>query len=431
MLQKEKEMKILWVVNLMLPDIADSLGKNASQREGWLSGIFAMMRQLKDNAYTLSVAYPTMDASISMVTLDGIDCYPFRENLSQPERYDVSLEKNLEDIIDKVNPDILHIFGTEFPHALAAARVFNRPEATLVGIQGVCSLIAKDYMALLPSRVVNKVTFRDFLKKDSLKKQQEKFIKRGENEKELLRLAGYITGRTGFDERVASALNPGAVYLKMNETMREVFYEDSWDLKKTHGHCVFLGQGDYPIKGMHFLIEALGKLREKYPDLCMCIAGNSIINADSVKDIIKTSAYGGYLRGLIAQNGLEGHVKVLGMLDAQGMKKAYLSCDVFVCASYIENSPNTVAEAMLLGVPVVASDAGGITSVISKEEGFIFKRGDVKMLASAIDRVWTLEKSRSHELEEMLERAKERAHRDYDKETNARRLFEIYDRIYG
>lgn len=420
-------MKILWVVNIMLPKIAQKLNLPSSNREGWLSGIFDMISSSSE--YELAVAYPSSSAENREVVVDGVKCYAFYEDLVNPHIETAGLRAELESIFLDFKPDILHIFGTEFPHGLIAAQVFNNPEKTLVGIQGLCHLIAEDYMADIPLNVQKSVTFRDWIRKDSVQDQKEKFTVRGEREKELIRLAKNITGRTAFDEKTTFNINPARIYYSMNETMRGVFYDGRWDGEVFEKHSVFLGQGDYPIKGMHFLLMAAGTLLSKYPDLMIYIAGNSIIDVNSFKDRIKTPAYGKYLRKLIKQNHLEGHVKALGNLSPQKMKEQYLKSGVYVCPSYIENSPNTIAEAMLLGVPVVCSDAGGITSIISDGEGFIFKRGDYAELSSKLEEVFELEDKNMESLMKKMDRAVERAHADYDGKTNYSRLLEIYGLI--
>ena len=118
----------------------------------------------------------------------------------------------MESIIGQFRPDMLHIFGTEYPHALAAAKAFNRPERTLVGLQGIMSACADAYFADLPEKVMKRFTFRDWLKRDNIQEQQEKFALRAEHETQLLRIAGHVTGRTEFDRKAALRMHPSMQY---------------------------------------------------------------------------------------------------------------------------------------------------------------------------------------------------------------------------
>lgn len=422
-------MRILWVVNIMLPDIANALNRETTNREGWLTGILHRMQGDTDELQ-LSIAYPVMDTSIKECTiLNGIKCYPFYEDLKNPQFYDSRTEHLASTIINKVNPDIVHIYGTEFPHALAFGKAFNNPGKTIVTIQGICSLIAKDYMAMLPKKVTRSATFRDIVRRDSIYLQLLKFKLRAVSENQLLSLTENVIGRTFFDKRYVFKINPSVRYFKVNETMRDSFYEGEWKKENARPHTLFLSQGDYPIKGLHFLIEAAGRLVDKYSDLEIKIAGNSIINNASFKDKLKAPAYGKYLNKLIVENRLDGHIRILGSISEERMKEEYLSCSAFICASYVENSPNTLAEAMLLGVPVITSDAGGITDMISYNEGYIFSRGNVDELAECIDRVFVLEDKNSPELIKNCTNSIKRAKEEFDGLKNYESLMAAYKKV--
>ena len=53
--------------------------------------------------------------------------------------------------------------------------------------------------------------------------------------------------------------------------------------------------------------------------------------------------------------------------------------------SHIENSPNNLCEAMILGLPCIATHAGGTASILKDhEEGFIIQDGDPWVMAGAI-----------------------------------------------
>ncbi len=443
-------MKILWVVNIMLPVIARQLGKEYSEREGWLSGLFGeFMKETEKGDWELAVAYPvppdkntgSMPSGIpEVLDIKNIKCYSFIGDLSHPERYDKAAEERLSRIIGEVKPDILHIFGTEFPHCLAAVRAFHNPSRTLIGIQGLCGRIAEDYTADLPVTAVNRRTFRDIIRKDSIPEQREKFLQRGRNEEEAIRGVSHITGRTAFDREETGRINPSRIYHAMNETMRPQFYEGRWALSEACPHSIFAGQGDYPIKGLHFLLRAAGMLREEYPDLRIFVAGNDILHMDRLRensggwkarltDGLKRPAYGEYLCSIIREEGLLSHVRVLGRLSAEEMKERYLKSALYVCPSYIENSPNTVSEAMLLGMPVIASKSGGIPDLISEREGFLYPRGDEKALADRIRTVFRMEDQKDPELGKRCGAAIERAHSAHDGTRNYGRLLEIYGEI--
>lgn len=428
--------RILWICNIMLPAIGQELGLPYSNREGWLSGIFEKVRK-KEAPFTLGICFPLGETEIRKLkekkfSIEGAVCYAFEENLSTPEVYDAGMEDVFREIIRDFSPDVVHIFGTEFPHTLAAVRAFRKPERTLIGIQGLCGEIAKVYMAGLPKEVYGKVTFRDWLRKDSMRRQEEKFIRRGENEKKAILGCGNITGRTCFDREGTARINPDARYYFMNETMRKEFYTGKWSPGGCEKHSILLGQGDYPLKGMHFVLEAAGLLVRKYSDLKLYVAGNSILEQGTFKEKIKLCAYGKYLLSLIKKYGLEDKVIMTGKLNAEEMKGRFLKSSVFVCASVLENSPNTVGEAQLLGVPVVASETGGIPDMVTDGvSGLLFPAGDVKELADKIEAVWD-ERVGADGLclaERLCEGAREQARIFHDGEKNYLRLLEIYSAI--
>lgn len=425
-------MRVLWVCNIMPPVIGQYLGKECSVKEGWISGILARLAEEKEEI-ELGICYPVTERSeetkkvIQIYNNKNITCYGFGEDTIRPENYGGEvLEHRLREIMDDFKPEVLHIFGTEFGHSLAAAKAMDKSEKTLIGLQGIISECAKEYMADLPMKVQTQVSFRDWLKKDSMKQQQEKFYIRGEREKETLKLCGHVTGRTKFDRNAVLQMNSNASYHYMNETMRGEFYQGQWKRETCKEHSIFFSQADYPLKGFHYLLQALKEIRKKYPDVTVKVAGNSLVNYRTIKDKIKISAYGQYLRKLIKELQMEDRITFLGKLSAEEMKQQYLHCHTFVCASSLENSPNSVGEAMLLGCPVVASDTGGIPSMVAHGiEGILFEKGNIKALADAVMNIWEEEE----QVKQMCENARKRARRTHNADDNYKRLIEIYQSL--
>lgn len=373
-------MRVLWVCNIMLPVIAEHLGRETSNKEGWLSGLCSviLLRQ-KENRIDLHVAFPVekeMDGyAEEIVTRAGtLHCYGFYEDVNHAEHYDAKLEERLGSIVNRVQADVVHCFGTEYAHTLAVVRSAPNPKRVLVGIQGVCGVIAEAYMANLPESVQQSRTFRDILKRDSMREQQQKFMLRGQREKEILRCAVNVTGRTDFDRNYVMEQNPNVHYFLMNETLRPCFYEARWKEEMCEPHSIFVSQGDYPLKGLHYMLLAADRLREKYPDLQIYVAGNSVVKHRTILEKIKISAYGKYLLGIIRENNLEDCVHFTGRLSVLEMKAQYLRSSLFVCCSSNENSPNSLGEAMILGMPCVAADVGGISSLFTGgEDGILYK----------------------------------------------------------
>ena len=453
-------MRILWVCNVALPEIAAKLNMEASNKEGWLSGMAhaVLKNRSAENAVEIAIAFPVAaeycdnggETCHVTVEIEGspVECYGFLEDVRCPENYDAGLESRLDGIIGEVRPDIVHCFGTEYPHTLAVCKVFPDKERILLGIQGLCAIYAKAYFANLPEKVVRSVSFRDWLKQDSILQQQHKFYLRGENEIQAVKLAGNITGRTKWDKENCLAWNPNAKYFKMNENLREAFYRNQWKLEECELHSIFLSQGDYPIKGLHYMLLALPDILKKFPDTKVYVAGNSLVNYSTLKDKIKISAYGKYLRKLLKQSRLEDKVIFVGRLTAEQMLARYLKSHLFVCPSSIENSSNSLGEAMLLGMPCVSADVGGLSSIFTDgEDGIMYKSYSVvmnnacdyiktdamelenisKRLADAVIEMWSDESK----MLKYCQNARNHAIKTHDSEENCRKMTEIYAEIMG
>ncbi len=454
-------MKVLWICNLILPEIAQELKLPFLPKEGWVEGLLhGLMEQ--ENPPEMSIAFPIpkgMKKKGKAAWLDlllpvrgeipmgngKVSFYGFTEDTSHPENYDFRLEREMKALLESARPDVIHCFGTEFPHTLAVARTLKLPKRLLISIQGPISVYAMHYMAHLPEKVQGDVTLRDLLKGDSILRQQQKFYMRGRNELQAVSLAGYVAGRTRFDRRLAMHWNPKLVYRPAGETLRATFYEGSWDRAKAQSGRIFVSQGDYPIKGLHYLLTAVGEFLEDAKtldltpeekrleeDLQIYVAGTNIIRNGGRMDRLKRTAYGAYLLELIAKYHLEDRVHMLGRLDAAQMKEQYLLASAYVCCSACENSPNSLGEAMVLGTPVVASDVGGIPDMIGQDEAFMYSASSDDTLEQIAKRLKAALVNCLTDPEESDRRAalaKVHGLENHDPERNRRQLMRIYEEM--
>ncbi len=421
-------MRVLWLCNIMLPAIARKLGMAASNKEGWLTGLAGqLIQKTQENHIELGICFPVgKDGAPVRGRADGIRFFGFVENTGKPECYDKGLESRLMTILEEYRPDVVHIFGTEFPHALAMTRCVKDKERILIGVQGICSKIADAYTADLPKAVVRRFLIRDILRWDNIAQQQKKFVKRGRMETEALRNAGHITGRTAWDRKAAAKLAPAAVYHPMNETLRPEFYAPKWQPAECETYSIFLSQGNYPVKGLHYLLLALPDILKKFPETKVYVAGDEITRYRTLKEKIKIGSYGKYCLKLIKDGGFAENVVFLGKLDSEEMCRRYLKSHVYLSASSIENSSNSVGEAMLLGMPTVSSAVGGIPSMLEHEkEGLLYPLGDKDALVSCICRMFA---DAAFALS-CGKNAAKRAAVTHDPDTNYRRLVEIYEEM--
>ena len=342
-------MKVMWLTNSPLTKVKNHINSSNIQFGGWLDGISAELLNRED--ITFKTISPFTCAEEKEGQVEKINYVVF------PNSYkDDQMMAMFKTQIMSFAPDVIHIFGTEFKQTMLMLKVcesLSVLDKTVVSIQGLCSKYAYKYYSGLPNRVVNSWTLRDLLRHDNIKLQKKKFEERGKHEVEALKLTKNVIGRTDWDKACTTQANPDVRYYFCNETLRSEFYEDVWDYESCEKHSIFVSQCNYPIKGFHKLLEAMPIILSKYPDAKIYTTGKNLLNL-SIKEKIKLGSYQKHLIDLIKKFNLQNHVEFLGSLSAEAMKKAYLNSNCFVSCSSIENSPNSVGEAMLLGVPTIS-----------------------------------------------------------------------------
>ena len=166
-------------------------------------------------------------------------------------------------------------------------------------------------------------------------------------------------------------------------------------------------------------------LKTDYPDVVLYTTGETVFR-DSLKRNLGRNSYQQYIARLIDELGLRDNVRFLGALDAPAMRDRYLRTHVFVSPSTIENSPNSIGEAMLLGCPVVSSNVGGVSDLLDHgKEGFLYQSSAPYMLAWYVKRLFdddSLAMEFSHA-------SRERSSKTHNRAANLSRLLCIYESI--
>lgn len=412
-------MKLLWLCNM----VPGAVKKAMTGKEGnglWVDHVLQDLRRQEDLTIRIFCPYG------QELSGDLDETCSYRTFLTKlPHQYLPELESRFEKELQAFCPDVIHSWGVEYAHTLAmvnAAEKTGYLDRMAVSIQGLCSFIAEHYCEGIPHTVQHSSTFRDLLRRDNIAQQQKKFVLRGDLEKKALCKVGHIIGRTHWDKACTAIINPDARYHVCNETLRDPFYQDVWQYDRCGQHRIFAPSCSYPVKGFHHLLTAFAEVLKTYPDAVLAVPGRSFLDVSPLRQ----NSYQKYLARLTHQYGLENKIEFLGSLSAEGMKDAYLNANVFVLSSTIENSPNSLGEAMLLGVPCVAADVGGVTTMMKhNEEGFIYQSTAPYMLAHYIETVFDM----GADAAALGQAARSHALKTHDPETNLRDLLNIYEKI--
>lgn len=362
----------------MLPPICKAINEQIPVTGGWMYSSLYGLQKVEDVEFAVATVYPGKEFVAKQIEHVWYYLLPLAKKSNL--KYQSVLESYWRKVQQEFLPDVVHIHGTEFAHGLAYISACSARNV-VVSIQGLVSVIGRYYYAGISKwDILKHITFRDILRQDTIFHQKYSFIKRGKTEIELLRRVNHVIGRTSWDKAHVWAINPKAQYHFCNETLRDEFYKHQWEYGECEKHSIFLSQAGYPIKGLHQVLKAMPLILKHYPDTKVYVAGDDITK----RPWYRLTGYGAYIKYLIKQYKLENHVFFTGVLNEQEICKQYLKSNVFICPSAIENSPNSLGEAQLLGVPCIASYVGGVPDMMKGCEEFMYRFEEVEMLAKKI-----------------------------------------------
>jgi glycosyltransferase involved in cell wall biosynthesis len=166
----------------------------------------------------------------------------------------------------------------------------------------------------------------------------------------------------------------------------------------------FVG-GLHPRKGVHHLLHALARVRERTP---------------AVLEVVGDGPARMELEALASRLGIAAEVEFLGNRDRIDVAALMRRADLLALPSRSENQPVVLLEAQASGLPVVASDVGGVPEVVDGLAGRLVPSGDVDALAAAIESV--LAEPGQFDRSAIAERARVR----YGQEAVAARWDDVY-----
>jgi glycosyltransferase involved in cell wall biosynthesis len=393
------KLKVAWLAPYPVPPLSPAITLARARPDfhpaGWLVNLSKALAATEDIDLHILVE-STLVASNQVARLDGITFHVVKSSLpivnrGFPPYFPVDVLTGFAPVVHKLlrelrelQPDLVHAHGTEGPYALAGIR--SRIPC-LISIQGVISEIFK-----------TNPNFRFRV----VRHYEQSAVRRGR----------FFACRTEFDSGFVRSQNPQARIFKIHEAMNPVFFGNDWTVGQSET-IVFVGSF-VEHKGFLLLLEALARVKQRRPRIMLLAIG---------RDTPESRAQ---LQQTCDRMGIGTNVTFCGFQPATAIATYHLQSQIFVLPSKNENSPNALCEAMVSGMPVVATRVGGIPSLVDdRQTGLLVPWGDPQALADKIE--WLL--AHPEERERLGNNARRVARARHAPETVALEAIQAYKEI--
>lgn len=405
-------MKILYFSNI-------SFTPNSYNGGGW---IFSTIKEMQKAGNECAVCF--LDEEDKKSIINSLICYSikghnggsvykkimhrvkllFGNNINVEKKTWPYYEKKFISIIADFKPDVIHIFGSEMQYGLIGSKT-NIP--VVLHIQG---LINPYENALLPpsfswENICKPFNLFSFL---DLRISKRIWQMNSFREREILKRVNNYIGRTIWDERVIRCFNKDANYFYGSEILREDFYENS--VRCAPSGLKIVSTISSPMyKGFDMILKTANVLR-------------NYINVD-FEWIVYGNVRPTIIEKLVGIRHNDVNVVLGGVVTGNKLKESLLNSTCYMHPSYIDNSPNSVCEAQILGVPVVSCNVGGVSSLIEENvTGFLVPSNDPYQAAFLICKLF---KDQSLN-KEIGQNSKKISYQRHDKSHICQQLLSVY-----
>jgi glycosyltransferase involved in cell wall biosynthesis len=373
-------MRILWFTGVQLPAVTGKKLDRAGWQEGLRRSLYTYQPQVE-----LAIAsfgsehyepFSAENATYYNIYREPAPVSRWKRLIKnwQHDSYErEELDRCLE-MVELVQPDLIFIFGAENPFGLLANRL---PVPVVISIQAVLNgLVTHIFNGLAPWELLVELFSRETIIGEGIFHRHRQLKKLAKMEELIYSRCIVFEGRTDWDKKWLNRLNRKAIYFHIDRILAEEYYNNTWKYENTSQNLIFTTSSNAAFKGGITLVRGIIELNKRgRHDVSLSIAG-----------IHPTSIVGKNIRRLINKHKLQDQVTMLDRIQPMDIIKEMVRARVFVLPSHMDNSPNSLGEAMLMGMPCIASNAGGIPSMLKDgEEGLLYEHMDIKALADKIE----------------------------------------------
>jgi glycosyltransferase involved in cell wall biosynthesis len=193
-------------------------------------------------------------------------------------------------------------------------------------------------------------------------------------EREIMKCNHYFMGRTDWDKDIVKYYSDGGKYYHCEETIREEIYDslEKWKFhERNEIRLVTIGNAG-SLKGNEIMLKTAWLLKNEFH-----IDFEWIYTSDDNRMC--------FFENLVDIKCKDVNIKLIGRIDAKRIAAELCNAEFYVHTSIIDNSPNTLCEAQLIGTPVISTNAGGIPQLVENgESGFLYPYSEAYALAFRI-----------------------------------------------
>jgi glycosyltransferase involved in cell wall biosynthesis len=373
-------MKVLWLTHT--PAGASNMVNFNEPGRGWISSLEELFTDM-DNI-TLGIAF-FADKKTAPFEIGKTTYYPVLLKYTSvigkliQRIFTLTRDVNVKSvlaIIEEFKPDIIHLFGTE-----SGIGDLNNLTSVpiIVHMQGLVNPYLNNWH---PNGISNGVvfrhsSFRSLLFRRGLYFEYKLFKKRAKRELRIVKYRKYFFGRTGWDKNFLGLCKKDLQYYHCNEVLRPLFYLYEWQRVKKEKKKLTIITTVSPqlYKGIDIVLNT-AKILTEISDLNFEWIIVGVKENDEVV-LLMESIFKLKFKNV--------NVRFVGHKNEYDLIQQLLVSDIFVHPSHIDNSPNSICEAMMLGMPVIAGYVGGIPSLIEDGvSGILYNSNDSYELAAKI-----------------------------------------------
>jgi L-malate glycosyltransferase len=410
-------MRILWIVNMVLPPLSQALKLIPGASGTWMVDIAEKLDADENIDFAVACVHGVQYAK-HIIHNTTYFCLPGtgRDMMF----YNRGYVNYWEQIMNEFKPDIVNIHGTEYIHALSFVRRFPGFK-TVISLQGVLTHLQNyDTGGLTKRQILSNRTWREYIHLNGMFEMHLLHKKNARSEQEMLKTVKYCMAVDSWHESMALLINPQLNVFKVDYNLRNKFYTaGKWNVDTIKRYTITTNPGGTALKGIHQLIKAGALVKKWYPDIKIEVPGMR----QDANGLVVNSGYAKYLRKLINKLRMEKNVVFLGYQNEEQMIANMQHSHIQVIPSAIEGPSLILREGMHIGIPTIASFRGGMADFVNdKINGFLFDFEEYQYLALRIKQLF----DKDELAKEISVNAIAKAEAAHSRERNYRAYMDMY-----